>query len=43
VARSSHPSCLLRHDITPLRFTDHRVEHEPRAILADLRHFLGVR
>jgi hypothetical protein len=31
---------LLRHDITPLRFTDHRVEHEPHAILADLRHFL---
>ena len=33
---------LLRHDITPLRFTDFRVEHEPRDILSDLRHFLQI-
>jgi very-short-patch-repair endonuclease len=31
---------LLRHGITPLRFTDFRVEHDLPGILRDLRHFL---
>ena len=33
---------LLKHGITPLRFTDFRVEHDPRRILADLHHFLQI-
>lgn len=33
---------LLRQGVTPLRFTDFRVEHDIRGILADLRHFLGL-
>ncbi len=33
---------LLRHGVTPLRFTDFRVEHDPRGILNDLRHFLQL-
>jgi very-short-patch-repair endonuclease len=32
---------LLRQGITPLRFTDFRVEHDIHGILADLRHWLG--
>jgi hypothetical protein len=35
-------AALLRHGITPLRFTDFRVEHDIPGILADVRHFLGV-
>jgi very-short-patch-repair endonuclease len=31
---------LLRHQITPLRFTDFRVEHDLPGILTDLAHFL---
>jgi very-short-patch-repair endonuclease len=31
---------LLRHQITPLRFTDFRVEHDIPGILTDLHHFL---
>jgi very-short-patch-repair endonuclease len=31
---------LLRHQITPLRFTDFRVEHDIPGILIDLHHFL---
>jgi hypothetical protein len=31
---------LQRLGLTPLRFTDFRVEHDPRGILSDLRHFL---
>jgi very-short-patch-repair endonuclease len=31
---------LLRHGITPLRFTDFRFEHDLPGILRDLRHFL---
>jgi very-short-patch-repair endonuclease len=33
---------LLRHGVTPLRFTDFRVEHDARGILGDLRHFLNI-
>jgi very-short-patch-repair endonuclease len=33
---------LLRHGITPLRFTDFRVEHDLSGILKDLRHFLKI-
>jgi Transcriptional regulator, AbiEi antitoxin/Protein of unknown function (DUF559) len=33
---------LLKHGVTPLRFTDFRVEHDPRGILGDLRHFLKL-
>lgn len=33
---------LLRQGVTPLRFTDFRVERDPRGILADLRHFLKL-
>jgi very-short-patch-repair endonuclease len=33
---------LLRHGITPLRFTDFRVDHDPPGILRDLRHFLKL-
>jgi very-short-patch-repair endonuclease len=33
---------LLRQGITPLRFTDFRVEYDIRGILGDLRHFLDV-
>jgi very-short-patch-repair endonuclease len=33
---------LLRHRITPLRFTDFRVEHDLPGILSDLRHFLNA-
>jgi very-short-patch-repair endonuclease len=33
---------LLRHGITPLRFTDFRVEHDLHGILSDLRHFLQI-
>jgi uncharacterized protein DUF559 len=32
-------SQLQKLDITPLRFTDFRVEHDVRGILADVRHF----
>ena len=33
---------LLRRGITPLRFTDFRVEHDITGMLADLRHFLTL-
>lgn len=33
---------LLRRGITPLRFTDFRVEHDSLGILSDLHHFLKV-
>jgi very-short-patch-repair endonuclease len=33
---------LLRQGITPLRFTDFRVEHDIRGILRDLHHFLQI-
>jgi very-short-patch-repair endonuclease len=33
---------LQRRGLTPLRFTDFRVEHEPRGVLGDLRHFLNL-
>lgn len=33
---------LLRQGITPLRYTDFRVEHDLRGILQDLRHFLKI-
>jgi hypothetical protein len=33
---------LLRQGITPLRFTDFRVEHDIGGILGDLRHFLKI-
>ena len=33
---------LLRQGITPLRFTDFRVEHDLPGILRDLRHFLKI-
>jgi very-short-patch-repair endonuclease len=33
---------LLRHGITPLRFTDFRVDHDVPGILRDLRHFLTL-
>jgi len=33
---------LLRHGVTPLRFTDFRVEHDACGILGDLRHFLNI-
>jgi very-short-patch-repair endonuclease len=33
---------LLRHQITPLRFTDFRIEHDAPGILRDLRHFLKL-
>jgi very-short-patch-repair endonuclease len=33
---------LLRRGITPLRFTDSRVEHDIPGILTDLCHFLKV-
>ena len=33
---------LLRRGITPLRFTDFRVEHDLRGVLGDLHHFLKV-
>lgn len=33
---------LLRQEITPLRFTDFRVEHDLPGILRDLRHFLKL-
>jgi hypothetical protein len=35
-------AALLRHGITPLRFTDFRVEHDAHGMLADLRHFLAL-
>ena len=35
-------AALLRRGITPLRFTDFRVEHDITGILADLRHFLAL-
>jgi Transcriptional regulator, AbiEi antitoxin len=35
-------AALLRKGVTPLRFTDFRVEHDPRGILGDLRHFLDL-
>jgi very-short-patch-repair endonuclease len=35
-------AALLRRGITPLRFTDFRVEHDARGMLADLHHFLGI-
>jgi hypothetical protein len=35
-------AALLRKGITPLRFTDFRVEHDLRGILGDLRHFLKL-
>ncbi len=33
---------LLRQDITPLRFTDFRMQHDVTGILRDLHHFLGT-
>jgi hypothetical protein len=33
---------LQRLGLTPLRFTDFRLEHDPRGILSDLRHFLDL-
>ena len=33
---------LLRQGITPLRYTDFRVEHDLLGILKDLRHFLKI-
>ena len=33
---------LLRQGITPLRFTDFRLEHDARGILSDLHHFLRI-
>ncbi len=33
---------LLRRGITPLRFSDFRVEHDVRGIMGDLHHFLGI-
>ena len=35
-------AALLRLGITPLRFTDFRVEHDARGILGDVRHFLKL-
>ena len=35
-------AALLKAGITPLRFTDFRVEHDARGILSDLRHFLDI-
>ena len=35
-------NALQRLGVTPLRFTDFRVEHDPRRILDDLRHFLNL-
>ncbi|MFZ1995573.1 MAG: hypothetical protein WAU75_15795 [Solirubrobacteraceae bacterium] len=35
-------AALLRQGITPLRFTDFRVEHDVPGMLADLHHFLGI-
>jgi very-short-patch-repair endonuclease len=35
-------TALQRLGLTPLRFTDFRVEHDPRGILRDLRHFLNL-
>jgi hypothetical protein len=35
-------AALLRHGITPLRFTDFRVEHDAHGMLRDLRHFLDI-
>jgi very-short-patch-repair endonuclease len=35
-------AALQRLGLTPLRFTDFRVEHDPRGILSDLRHFLDL-
>jgi very-short-patch-repair endonuclease len=33
-------AALQRLGLTPLRFTDARVEHDPRGVLQDVRHFL---
>jgi hypothetical protein len=35
-------AALLRRGVTPLRFTDFRVEHDVQGILADVRHFLKL-
>jgi very-short-patch-repair endonuclease len=35
-------AALLRQGVTPLRFTDFRVEHDVRGIVADLHHFLEI-
>jgi very-short-patch-repair endonuclease len=35
-------AALLKAGVTPLRFTDFRVEHDARGILSDLRHFLDI-
>jgi hypothetical protein len=35
-------AALLRRGVTPLRFTDFRVNHDPRGILSDVRHFLDL-
>lgn len=35
-------NALQRLGVTPLRFTDFRVEHDQRRILDDLRHFLNL-
>ena len=35
-------AALLRLGVTPLRFTDFRVEHDVAGILGDLRHFLKL-
>ena len=33
-------AALQRLGLTPLRFTDARVEHDPRGVLQDVRYFL---
>jgi very-short-patch-repair endonuclease len=35
-------TALQRLGLTPLRFTDFRVEQDPRGILSDLRYFLTL-
>jgi len=35
-------AALLRKGITPLRYTEFRVEHDLRGILSDLHHFLKI-
>ena len=35
-------AALQRLGLIPLRFTDVRVEHDPRGVLGDLHHFLNL-
>ena len=35
-------AALLKQGVTPLRFTDFRVEHDPCGVLSDVCHFLDV-